>query len=121
MPRKLIDDWRAGQLFTWTVTRGKCSYGDNHESVRLVGGQWKGETWDSFDCDHAPRDVCPICKGEGSREVSAAEAELLTYDGTEAVQDGRKPCEECEASGWVPGPHWPWRHPHPGPVQRGKR
>jgi len=117
MPRRLIDDLRAGQLTTWSVVRAKCSYGDNHESVRQVGDQWRGESSNSFDCDYAPQDMCSVCAGRGWTALSVAETETAQYD--EDVAGGRRRCRPCRGSGYVPGAHWPWRHPHPGPVRRG--
>jgi hypothetical protein len=119
MPRKLLDDLRADQFLKWTVVRGKCSHGDRHESVREVGGQWYGESSNSFDCDYAPQDQCEPCNGRGYIELSPAEAQLAQYDGPGDTPPERLACGVCSGSGFVPGPHWPWGHAHPGPVQRG--
>ena len=118
MPRKLLDDIRSGTVMRWSVTRGKCSFGDNHESVRKVDGQWWGESSHSFDCSANPKkDVCPACHTTGQVEIPLAER---VYDGTEGGETHR-PCKLCNASGFVPGPHWPWRHDYPGPVKRSLR
>jgi hypothetical protein len=120
MPRKLLDDLRADQFLKWNVVRGKCSYGDNHESVRQIGDQWWGEDGNSFDCPFAPQDVCEPCGGLGYIEIEMSEAELAQFDGPEqAAAAARQVCTACDGTGFVPGPHWPWRHPHPGPVLRG--
>jgi hypothetical protein len=114
MPRKLLDDVRAGQFLAWAVTRGKCSYGDRHESVRQVAGQWYGESSNSLDCDYAPQDQCTVCAGRGRVELDANDP--ARFDGSNTKD---RQCEPCRGTGYVPGPHWPWRHPHPGPVRRG--
>lgn len=114
---RLLDDllYRTSLL---TVVRGKCGWQDaRHESVRLVGGEWFGEDSRSFECPFAPRDPCPVCQTAGEVEISAAEAELAQYDGTEGAQRLRKPCLPCQGSGYVPGPHWPYRFPQPPPLR----
>lgn len=112
---RLLDDllYRTSLL---TVVRGKCRY-DRHESVRLVGGEWWGEDSRSSECPLAPEDVCPVCDGAGELELSPSEAQLAQYDGTEASWDKRKPCVPCQGSGFVPGPHWPYRFPQPPPLR----
>lgn len=121
MGRTLMGTLRTGSLFG---VRGKCRY-DNHESVTLVGGQWKGESSGSFYCDLAPTDQCTTCAGRGFHEVRGAMVEHLESDGhpTEViggVKVARKPCPPCKGSGYVSGPHHPWRHEHPGPVRNGE-
>jgi len=119
MGRKLWHDWLAGQVFTALVIRGKCRY-ERHESVRLVDGQWWGESSRGFECPLAPEDTCPVCDGAGEIEVSAAQAALAQYDGPAehaAAQRNRKPCTPCRGSGYVPGPHWPYRHDQPAPLR----
>lgn len=119
MSRRLLIDLLAGQTFTRVVLRGKCRY-ERHESVRLVDGQWWGESSRAFECPLAPQDVCPVCNGAGEVAVPAAEAALSQYDGTEenqAAQRGHKRCLPCRGSGYVPGPHWPYRHDCPPPLR----
>lgn len=117
MPRSLLHDWLAGQVLTGTVVRGKCRY-DRHESVRLVGGEWWGESSRSAECAWAPEDVCPICDGRGYVEIPLAEAQLSQYDGPEdAERARRKLCQPCGTTGFVPGPHWPYRFPQPPPLR----
>jgi hypothetical protein len=111
MPRAFLDDWAAGQVLTWTVVRGKCRYGPNHESVRDNGGEWWGESTRDVACPYAPEDPCRACGTTGFVEMSKAEAELAQYDG------GRRPCTPCGGTGYVPGPHWPWRWPKPPPLK----
>lgn len=115
---RLLDDflYRTSLL---TVVRGKCRY-ERHESVRLVGGEWWGEDSRSSECSLAPEDTCPVCDGAGEIGLPAAESALAQYDGTEAVWQGRpvrKPCLPCQGSGYVPGPHWPYRFPQPPPLR----
>lgn len=114
MPRHLLDDLFAGQLTTWTVVRAKCRYGPSHESVRLVDGQWWGEDCRDFECSLAPQDTCPVCDGAGAIMLTGAEAELARFDG--ARPTGR-PCPPCDGTGYVPGPHWPWRYEQPPPLR----
>lgn len=110
----LLDDflYRTSLL---TVVRGKCRY-DRHESVRLVDGEWWGESSRSVECAYAPQNVCPVCQGAGEVEIPAAEAQLAQYDGAGPAQR-RKPCLPCAGSGYVPGPHWPYRFPEPPPLR----
>lgn len=112
---RLLDDllYRTSLL---TVVRGKCRY-YRHESVRLVGGEWWGEDSRGSECPYAPEDVCPVCTGAGFVEMSLDEAALAQYDGTEADATRRKPCVPCHKSGFVPGPHWPYRFPQPPPLR----
>jgi hypothetical protein len=95
-------------------TRGKCSYGDNHESVSLIGDCWLGESTNLFGCVMAPRDPCSICQGLGTVPLDPAELEAEQANAASVVRD--KPCGPCNGSGRVPGPHWPWGHDHPGPL-----
>lgn len=117
---RLLDDllYRTSLL---TVVRGKCGYweeGLRHESVRLVGGEWFGEDSRGFECPFAPRDVCPVCNGAGFVLVSPSAAQLAQYDSSQSAEEARKkPCIPCQASGFVPGPHWPYRFPQPPPLR----
>jgi hypothetical protein len=116
MGRTLAGIWRTGSLFG---VRGKCRY-SNHESVSLVGDQWMGESTGSLHCELAPTEPCEECGATGLVELTGDEAQLATYDeGAQALPGGRvrKPCPPCRGRGFRPGPHWPWRHPMPGPVQ----
>lgn len=122
MPRTFLDDWRAGQVLTWSVTRAKCrgdeAGGDKHESVRLVGGQWLGESTGSFECPFADPDPCPRCGTLGYRELSVAESQAAQYDGVTVVHGrARVQCPVCTGLGHVPGPHWPYRWPKPPPLR----
>jgi hypothetical protein len=122
MPRAFLDDWKSGQVLAWTVTRGKCSHGDSHESVRLVDGEWWGETTNDTACPYAPEDQCVTCAGRGFHEVRGQAAEQLALDGHPVDVVGgekvaRKPCPPCRGSGYQPGPHWPWRWPQPPPLR----
>lgn len=116
MPRTFADDWRSGQVLTWTVVRAKCRYGPSHESVRDVCGEWQGETTNDTACPYAPEDPCRKCGTTGFVELSATEAELAQYDG-QGPGRGRRPCTPCGGTGYVPGPHWPWRWPKPPPLR----
>lgn len=87
------------------MTRAKCRYGPSHESVALVDGEWWGEDTRDFGCCMAPSDTCPVCDGAGG--VEPEEGEVLIG----------ATCPLCLGSGEVPGPHWPWRHDHPGPLR----
>lgn len=89
--------------------RGKCSYGPNHESVRKVGDFWLGESTNDYACHLAPSQVCPGCEGRGAIPPSPEEVAMA---GDNTVTDSQ--CETCFGRGTVPGPHWPWRHEHPG-------
>lgn len=115
-------------------TRGKCRYGPNHESCTRVGDFWRGESTNDFACDMAPSQICPKCEGAREIELAPDEAIVRQYDGPVQVWgdgvrrrdaldgtqnawgDGKRwvPCLVCEGQGTVPGPHWPWRHDHPG-------
>jgi hypothetical protein len=117
MPRQLVDDFLAGQLLRSLVVRGKCRY-DRHESVRLVGDEWWGESSHSAECALAPAEVCATCSGSG--QVPLTPAEEAAYDGQEAHKPAGKPCPPCMGKGFVPGPHWPYRHPKPPPLRSGK-
>lgn len=93
--------------------RGKCGYWESnlrHESVRLAGGQWLGEDSYSYECPFAPPDVCPVCEGTGRLDPDDR------YDGTEASW-GPRQCIPCGGTGYVPGPHWPYRFPKPPPLR----
>jgi hypothetical protein len=108
----LLDDflYRTSLL---TIVRGKCGYWERqlrHESVRLVGGQWLGEDTYSYECPFAPPDVCPVCEGTGKLDPSDR------YDGAEDSWEPR-PCIPCGGTGYVPGPHWPYRFPKPPPLR----
>jgi hypothetical protein len=117
MSRKLLTDWLAGQVTTWTVIRGKCRY-DRHESVRMVDGQWWGESSRGFECFLAPQDPCPVCDGKGYIEIQLSEAELAQFDGpADAAAATRQSCGPCGGGGYVPGPHWPYRHDCPPPLK----
>jgi hypothetical protein len=116
MPRSILDDWAAGQVLTWTVTRGKCRYGPSHESVRDNGGEWWGESSRDVACPYAPEDPCGPCGGTGYRELTEGEARLAQYDGLPEAPLKRR-CPVCRGLGLVPGPHWPWRHPQPPPLR----
>lgn len=96
------------------MTRGKCSYGPNHESVSLIGDAWLGESTNQFGCVMAPRDPCSACGGMGRIPLSPQELAAEQADAASTVRD--KPCLPCTGLGTVPGPHWPWRHDHPGPL-----
>lgn len=111
---RLLDDflYRTSLL---TVVRGKCRY-DRHESVRLVDGEWWGESSRGYECAFAPEHQCPVCNGAGEIEISVSEAELAQYDGAGPPKN-RKPCRPCGATGYVPGPHWPYRYPEPPPLR----
>lgn len=117
-----MSSWTAGLRRDWHrfrgMTRGKCSYGDRHESVCMVGGEWLGESSRSFECDYAPTDPCPVCGGLGQVALKPGDAELESYDGETANAPATRPCRypPCHGTGQVPGPHWPWRYPHPGPL-----
>lgn len=116
---RLLDDflYRTSLL---TVVRGKCGYWESnlrHESVRLVDNQWLGEDSRSYECPYAPPDTCPTCDGAGEIELPAAAAELASYDGTGAAPKAKVPCLTCAGSGFVPGPHWPYRFPQPPPLR----
>lgn len=116
---RLLDDFLYRTTLT-TVVRGKCGYwetGLRHESVRLVRGQWFGEDSRSYECPFAPPDQCPVCKGRGEIELSPSEAELARYDGTEMNWRKAKRCMPCGGTGYVPGPHWPYRFPQPPPLR----
>lgn len=113
MPRKFLDDLRHGQLITRLVPRGKCRY-DDHESVRLVGDVWFGEDTHDDACYLAPPDPCPPCAGLGRVPLTDQEQQAESANAANTVRD--KPCESCRGTGEVPGPHWPWRHLHPGPL-----
>lgn len=89
--------------------RGKCSYG-NHESVRKVGDFWLGESTNDYACHLAPSQVCPRCEGSGTIPPSPEEVAMVGANTTPADRQ----CETCTGRGSVPGPHWPWRHEHPG-------
>lgn len=118
MPRTLLNDWRTGHLFR-TPTRGKCRY-DRHESVTLVDGQWWGESSRGFECALAPEDPCTACGTRGEVEAVPDEKGLLQFDGPQFMWgDGKiwKTCEDCNGSGYVPGPHWPYRWPQPPPLR----
>ena len=91
-------------------TRGKCRWGPNEQSVRKVGDFWLGESTNDYACHLAPSQVCPRCEGRGlipptPEEVAMAGANTAPAD---------RQCETCTGTGQVPGPHWPWRHDHPG-------
>lgn len=121
MPRSLLHDWLAGQVLTGTVVRGKCRY-DRHESVRLVGGEWWGESSRGAECAYAPEDICPICDGRGYTEIPLTEAQLSQYDeAADAERARRKLCQPCGTTGFVPGPHWPYRFPQPPPLRVNER
>ena len=115
---RLLDDllYRTTLL---TVVRGKCGYWAQnlrHESVRLVDNQWFGEDSRSYECPFAPQAPCPVCQGAGFIELPVAEAALAQYDG-HTNNPTRKPCLPCAGSGYVPGPHWPYRFPQPPPLR----
>lgn len=114
MPRHFRDDFRHGQLLTRLVVRAKCRYGPSHESVRLVGDVWFGEDTADDACYLAEPDVCEVCAGLGRVPLSDEELAAESANAASTVRD--KPCEPCQATGQVPGPHWPWRHDHPGPL-----
>jgi hypothetical protein len=86
------------------VTRAKCRYGPSHESVTLVDGEWRGEDSNDFGCVMAPSDPCPVCDGV---DLSKTDEGFLVG----------ATCPLCHGTGRVPGPHWPWRHDHPGPLK----
>lgn len=114
---RLLDDflYRTSLL---TVVRGKCRYGPRHESVRLVDGEWWGEDSRGPECPLAPETQCPVCDGRGEVELSPSEAQLAQYDGTQnAERLKKKPCLPCRGSGYVSGPHWPYRFPEPPPLR----
>jgi hypothetical protein len=112
---RLLDDFLY-RTSLFTVVRGKCRY-DRHESVRLVSGEWWGEDSRSSECAWAPEDVCPVCTGAGFVELSREEAQLSQYDGADTADARRKPCVPCDGTGFVPGPHWPYRFPQPPPLR----
>jgi hypothetical protein len=113
VPRHLLDDLIAGQLTTWTVTRAKCRFGPNHESVRLVGDEWWGEDSRDIACALAPPDPCATCAGAGEVELVGDELAMARQSGGPT----RRPCTPCGGLGRVPGPHWPWRWPQPPPLR----
>lgn len=117
---RLLDDflYRTSLL---TVVRGKCRY-DRHESVRLVDGEWWGESSRGYECALAPEHQCTVCQGRGFHELRGAEAEQAALDGLPVQEQGgekvvRKPCAPCRGVGYVPGPHWPYRFPEPPPLR----
>lgn len=115
---RLLDDflYRTSLL---TIVRGKCRY-DRHESVRLVDGQWWGESSRSFECAWAPEHTCPKCDGKGFLVVSAFEAQMAQYDGDEHYNGPagtQKVCPGCAGTCYLPGPHWPYRFPEPPPLR----
>jgi len=120
MPRSILDDWAAGQVLTWTVTRAKCRYGPSHESVRDNGGEWWGEDTRDVACPYAPEDPCTPCGGAGRFALTPAEQAAAQYEAP-AGQAGFRVCPVCEGLGRVPGPHWPWRHPKPPPLKLEER
>lgn len=89
--------------------RGKCRYGPNEQSVRKVGDFWLGESTNDFACSMAPAQVCPKCEGLGRVATNYYDE---GDDGSTTRQVKR--CELCRGQCTVPGPHWPWRHEHPG-------
>lgn len=93
--------------------RGKCRY-NNHESCSLSGDCWLGESTNLFGCVMAPRDPCSNCGGVGTVPLTAQELAAEQADAANTVREKR--CEPCQGLGSVPGPHWPWRHDHPGPL-----
>jgi hypothetical protein len=93
--------------------RGKCRYGPSHESVRRAGDFWLGESTNMYACVMAPKELCPRCDGRGRIELTPEEL-ALEQASQSNVRD--KPCPPCEATGYIPGPHHPWRHDHPGPL-----
>jgi len=120
---RLLDDflYRTSLL---TIVRGKCGMwewtgrgGPCDESVRLVDNQWWGENSRGPECPGAPEQQCPTCAGTGRIELSPTDAELARYDGTESSWSKDKPCKACGATGYVPGPHWPFRYPEPPPLR----
>lgn len=72
----------------------------------LVGDEWWGEDTNDYGCSMAPTDECPVCDGTG--DVAPEEP------GEHLLGPG---CPLCLGTGEVPGPHWPWRHDHPGPLR----
>ena len=94
--------------------RGKCRYGPSHESVRLAGDFWLGESSNSFGCSMAERDTCPVCYGRGVVDLTPEELAAEQADVASKVRE--KQCKPCHGVGTLPGAHWPWRHDHPGPV-----
>ena len=117
MSRRLLIDLLAGQTFTRVVLRGKCRY-ERHESVRLVDGEWWGESSRAFGCPLAPQDTCSSCGGAGFHELKPDAVEQFD-DNVEKQPNGtvRKPCLPCRGKGYVPGPHWPYRHDCPPPLK----
>jgi hypothetical protein len=121
---RLLDDFLYRTTLL-TVVRGKCGYWEpklRHESVRLTGGEWFGESSRGRECPYAPQDQCPTCQGRGFHELRGPAAEQAALDGLPVEMSGgekvaRKPCPPCRGSGYVPGPHWPYRFPQPPPLR----
>lgn len=85
------------------AVRGKCRYCS--ASVAQAHFGWADEAGgaDPYECLSAPAVQCPPCAGEGR-----------VRDERESLRLGREVfdrCGPCRGRGFVPGPHWPWRHP----------
>ena len=83
--------------------RGKCRYCGS--SVFAAGYGWASEDGgpEPYECLAAPPVPCPPCNGIGK-----------VLDEEESQRLGREVfarCSPCRGRGFVPGPHWPWRHP----------
>lgn len=85
------------------AVRGKCRFCDRSVSSEHYG--WASEDGDPepYDCLAAPQVLHSPCDGLGK-----------ILDEEESKRLGRDVfvrCNPCRGSGYVPGPHWPWRHP----------
>ena len=84
--------------------RGKCRW--CAASVQAIGPDWAAEGWsggDAYECAAAPPWPCRPCEGRGFIEVRDRRT----------GETARETCGNCHGEGFVPGPHWPWRHPEP--------
>lgn len=81
------------------LTRGKCRW--CAASVQEAHHGWASEDGaaEPYDCPAAARRPCPGCETAGE-----------TLD--ERTGRARR-CIVCGGTGYVPGPHWPYRHPNP--------
>lgn len=77
----------TGSKYADGLTHGHCRHCEG--SAVLVDNQWWANA--ESECSAAPVRVCPECAGAQGEDV----------------------CPRCFGQGFVPGPHWPWRHPEP--------